>query len=124
MASILVVSGPNEGEYHPLVQNPVVVGREETCVVQILDETVSRRHIELRFDTRNERFSVLDLGSGNGTFVNDRPIRSEAPLSDGDIVRLGSSELMFSAVDFTDREVAFDHYRRHGERGKSTVIRQ
>ncbi len=91
MASILVVSGPNEGEYHPLVQNPVVAGREETCVVQILDETVSRRHIELRFDTRNERFSVLDLGSGNGTFVNDLRVEAEVELDllpDGHVLRL------------------------------------
>ncbi len=123
MASLLVVSGPNEGEYHPLGKRAVVIGRDETNPIQIVDEHVSRKHLEIRYDERNDSFHGLDLGSANGTFLNDHRVTRQVPLTDGDVLKLGDSELMFSSIDFTDRKTAFAHYRRKGERKKSTIIR-
>ena len=108
MASILVVTGPNQGDYYPLGRRTIVVGRDEGCPIQIVDERVSRKHVQIRFDQADDRYHALDMKSG---------------LADGDVIAIGVSELMFMAVDFPDRETAFEHYRKRGERTKSTVIR-
>ncbi len=123
MASILVVTGPNQGDYYPLGHRTIVVGRDEGCPIQIVDERVSRKHVQIRFDQADDRYHALDMKSGNGTLVNDRRISEAVSLADGDVIAIGVSELMFMAVDFPDRETAFEHYRKRGERTKSTVIR-
>ncbi len=123
MASILVVTGPNQGDYYPLGHRTIVVGRDEGCPIQIVDERVSRKHVQIRFDQADGRYHALDMKSGNGTVVNDRRISEAVNLADGDVIAIGVSELMFMAADFPDRETAFEHYRKRGERTKSTVIR-
>ena len=50
MAFLLVVSGPNEGDFHPLAQQSVTIGRTDTCTIQLLDEEVSREHLSVRFN--------------------------------------------------------------------------
>ena len=123
MASILVVTGPNQGDNYPLGHRTIVVGRDEGCPIQIVDDRVSRKHVQIRFDQADGRYHALDMKSGNGTLVNDRRISEAVSLADGDVIAIGVSELMFMAVDFPDRETAFEHYRKRGERTKSTVIR-
>jgi pSer/pThr/pTyr-binding forkhead associated (FHA) protein len=53
---------------------------------------VSRRHAEVVLDGRG--YVVRDLGSNNGTFVNDQRV-DETKLNDGDVVRLGLTYLTF-----------------------------
>lgn len=122
MASILIVSGPNEGDYHPLRGSTIEVGRDEGCTIQIADDRVSRRHLRIRFDDRDRSYHAVDEKSANGTLHNDRRITADTRLADGDILAIGRTELMFSELDFTDDETAFKHYRKKGERGKSTII--
>ena len=123
MASLLVVSGPSEGHLHTLGRRTVSVGRDEGCVVQITDSHVSRQHLEIRYDAAVPGFVARDLGSANGTRLNDLPLEGPATLADGDLVAIGESELMFWTQDLTDPQQAFAHYRRRrGERGKSTMI--
>jgi pSer/pThr/pTyr-binding forkhead associated (FHA) protein len=122
MASLLVISGSTAGDYYLLGQDPVVIGRDEDSPIQIVDEAVSRKHLRISPDG-DESYHAEDLDSANGTFVNDMPIGKSHPLGDGDVLRLGTTELMFSAIDFADGETAFQHYRQHGERDKSTIIR-
>ena len=123
VASLLVISGPTAGDYYLLGRDPVVIGRDEGSPIQIVDEAVSRKHLRIRPDG-DRSYAAEDLASANGTYVNDVRISEARPLADGDIVRLGSTELMFSAIDFADGETAFQHYRKHGEREKSTIIRE
>ncbi len=121
MASLLVISGSTAGDYYLLGRETVVLGRDEASPIQIVDEAVSRRHLRITAG-RDQSYVIEDLDSANGTYVNDRQIGTAQPLQDGDVVRLGSTELMYSAVDFADGETAFQHYRRLGERDKSTMI--
>ena len=121
MASLLVISGSTAGDYYLLGRETVVLGRDEASPIQIVDEAVSRRHLRITAGG-DQSYVIEDLDSANGTFVNDRQIGTAQPLQDGDVVRLGSTELMFSAIDFADGETAFQHYRRLGERDKSTMI--
>lgn len=73
-----------------LVGAQLVVGRSRACQVVLGDETVSRRHAELRF--RDGRWMLRDLGSSNGTYVNGRRV-VEAEVRPGDLVQLGGAEL-------------------------------
>ena len=85
----------------------VVVGRGADCdVVLPGDETVSRRH--LRLDLADVRWSVTDLGSRNGTFVNGRRISSGTPtvLADDDRVLVGGYVLLARSDDREDLETA------------------
>jgi pSer/pThr/pTyr-binding forkhead associated (FHA) protein len=123
MASLIVVAGPHEGDYYPLGKRPMVVGRDEACPVQITDELVSRKHLQVRLDEPRMRYMALDMKSANGVFVNGRKIDTETELADGDMIELGKSKIMFTAADFKDRQSAMNHFHKRGERGKSTLIR-
>jgi DNA-binding CsgD family transcriptional regulator len=74
-----------------------VVGRGAQADLQLDDESVSRRHALFRIDDADAP-SVEDLGSRNGTFVNDRRIAGRVSLALGDSVALGSAELTLIRV--------------------------
>ncbi|HMI93808.1 MAG TPA: FHA domain-containing protein [Polyangiales bacterium] len=74
-----------------------VVGRGAQADLQLDDESVSRRHALFRIDD-DEAPTVEDLGSRNGTFVNDRRIAGRVSLALGDDVALGSAELTLIRV--------------------------
>ena len=124
MASLLIVSGSSEGDFYLLGREPLILGRGEGCHVQIVDDAVSRRHLRILRGEEAAAYVVEDLDSANGTRVNDRPISRRTSLGDGDLIAIGNTQLMFSSVDFADRETAFQHYRRRGEGTKRTVIRE
>jgi Protein of unknown function (DUF3662)/FHA domain len=69
-----------------------VIGRLQGSEVEIQDPGASRRHAEIRRDGGD--FVVVDLGSTNGTLVNDRPV-SQATLEDGDRITIGRTVLEF-----------------------------
>jgi len=68
----------------------LVLGRSPGCELVFADDTVSRRHAELRCD--EGRWMLRDLGSSNGTWVNGRRVM-EAEVAPGDEVQLGGLEL-------------------------------
>jgi DNA-binding winged helix-turn-helix (wHTH) protein len=70
-----------------------VLGREGPGVVVVDSSTVSRRHA--RIVIGRDATTVEDLGSKNGTFVNDRQVSSPTAVSDGDQVRIGSRLFTF-----------------------------
>ena len=65
----------------------LLLGRSSSCQLVFADDTVSRRHAELRFD--DGRWMLRDLGSSNGTWVNGRRVM-EAEVAPGDEVQLGA----------------------------------
>lgn len=75
-----------------VTRTPITIGRLSTNDVVISDSNVSRRHAELRRE--NERWTLVDLGSTNGTVVNGKLAR-EHPLENGDRISFGTSELEF-----------------------------
>ena len=71
-----------------------LVGRSPDCDVFLDDVTVSRKHAELVQD--GERFTIKDLGSLNGTFVNRRRIETdETEIQDDDEIQIGKYRLTF-----------------------------
>ncbi len=122
MAGILVVSGKSRGYYFGLHEGTMVVGRDESCQMQVLDEMVSRQHVQFRYDPQAKSYCVTDLHSANGLFINGRRISGETTLDDGDTILIGESKLFFSTKDFIDGDSALLHFKHRGERGKSTLI--
>ncbi|MCB9845563.1 MAG: FHA domain-containing protein [Phycisphaeraceae bacterium] len=121
MASLIVVAGPNEGDYYPLGSRTLVIGRDEACPVQIADERVSRKHAQVRLDAGS--YVVMDMKSANGTELNGRTLTTETRLAEGDTIGLGVSKIVFTKEDFEDRESAFAHWKQTGQRHRSTLMR-
>ena len=122
MASIIVASGDQKGDYYPLGHRTNVIGRDEALPIQILDELVSRKHMHIRFDQDNNRYYALDMKSKHGVFINGGKINNQIPLKDGDQIYIGQTDLLFTEKDFTDRESALSHFKKVGERIRPTVI--
>jgi len=122
MASIIVISGTQKGDYYPLGHRTNVIGRDEAVPIQILDEHVSRKHMQIRFDKDKRLYYALDMKSKHGVFINGGKINSETALVDGDQIHIGRTDLLFTEKDFADRESALSHFKKVGERIRLTVI--
>ena len=122
MASIIVATGPQKGDYYPLGHRTNVIGRDEAVPIQIIDEHVSRKHMQIRFDKDNGQYYALDMKSKLGVFINGNKIANETALADGDQIGIGQTTLLFTLKDFEDRESALSHFKKVGERIRPTRI--
>jgi hypothetical protein len=73
-----------------------LIGRGPDCRITMVDPLVSRHHARVRFEAGRPIFE--DLGSRNGSRINGRLVRGIHALKDGDRVRIGTQELVFSEV--------------------------
>ena len=92
---LIVVSGPVTGEVFLLEADEIVLGREPANAVAIVDPSLSRRHCAI--SRTADGWTLRDLGSFNGTFVNGESV-SERVLVHGDRVRIAATELLFHAA--------------------------
>ena len=122
MASIIVMSGDQKGDYYPLGRRTNVIGRDEGAPIQILDEHISRKHVQIRFDKGKERYCALDMKSKHGVFINGGRIHDETLLANDDQIHIGQTDLLFTEEDFTDRESALSHFKKVGERMRATIM--
>ena len=91
-ALLVVLRGPNAGSRFLLDSDFTSTGRHPDSDIFLDDVTVSRRHAE--FYRHGDRFTVRDVGSLNGTYVNRERIE-EAELFGGDEVQIGKFRLLF-----------------------------
>ncbi len=91
-AFIVILYGPDMGRRLPLGDEPFVIGRVEPAELCIAQESVSRRHS--RIFRKEGRHHIEDLGSTNGTFVNDQLVK-EHPLDNGVQIKIGRSILKY-----------------------------
>jgi pSer/pThr/pTyr-binding forkhead associated (FHA) protein len=91
-ALLVVLRGPNAGSRFLLDSDFTSAGRHPDSDIFLDDVTVSRRHAE--FYRHGDRFTVRDVGSLNGTYVNRERIE-EAELFGGDEVQIGKFRLLF-----------------------------
>jgi len=70
-----------------LPEGEVVVGRDESCQIRLATNQISRQHCRLVCE--GDHVVVHDLGSRNGTLINDVAINGKAELQPGDILRVG-----------------------------------
>jgi pSer/pThr/pTyr-binding forkhead associated (FHA) protein len=92
-ALVVRSGGGRAGESFLLSRDRTLVGRSPECEVFLDDVTVSRRHAAI--GRNGDRFTIEDLGSLNGTFVNRRRIESTTELADDDELQIGKYRLTF-----------------------------
>jgi len=82
---------------------------------------VSRKHLQIRFDSATDKYFAFDMKSRNGVYVNNRKIEGEVALQDGDVILVGLTGLLFTDQDFKDKRSALEHYKKAGERMRVTA---
>ncbi len=100
-----ILSGGRAGGESELLKKRIVVGRSPDADVRLdaeLDLAVSALHAELRWGT--EGWSVRDLGSRNGTFLNGVRVERETPIAEGDVLRLGADGPELRLVEGSEGE--------------------
>lgn len=90
MARLVIQSGKHKGKQVVIPGKEVVVGRDEGCFIRLVSTEISRQHCVLQATPHG--ILVRDLGSSNGTFVNDVQIAAETILRPGDVLRIGPAE--------------------------------
>ena len=84
---LIVLAGAKEGLEIPLKKEKFLIGRAKECALRAGSEAISRQHCAI---TRTENgYTVRDLGSRNGTYVNDHRITGDVPLAAGNELRVG-----------------------------------
>lgn len=94
--ALIGLNGPVDGQTYELPVADIVVGRGDENDIVIGDVSISREHAVL--EVRAQGMMVEDLGSSNGTFVNDTRVARE-PLMDGDTLRFGNIEFQVAAEE-------------------------
>ncbi|MGD0573398.1 MAG: FHA domain-containing protein [Sedimentisphaerales bacterium] len=122
MASLIVLDGPQKDDYYPLGRRTNVIGRDEALMIQILDERVSRKHLQISYDKDKNEYRAIDMSSKHGVLINGNKIKEETCLVDGDYITIGAITLWFTVSDFPDKESALSHYKKVGERSRPTFI--
>jgi VWFA-related protein len=74
----------------------VTIGRAPGNTVVVEHPTISRQHASIKIE--GDEFRLYDLGSSNGTFVNEQRVRDPVTLQDGVTVRFGEAEFIFKRV--------------------------
>ena len=82
-----------DGSIFKLEEDRITVGRDATNDITVEDARASSQHAEIR--RAGEEMLVADLGSRNGTFVNENLVAMPRPLSHGDVIRIGDAQLTF-----------------------------
>lgn len=101
-ACLVVIYGQAIGQKFVLKPGEILIGRSSQAAIQIDHESVSRRHAKVTFSDNG--VTMQDLGSTNGTYVNDEPI-TERPLQNGDLIKVGRTILKYLSTD--NIEVAY-----------------
>lgn len=92
-----IINGGFEGTTFDLTEDEVVIGRNPTTDITLLDEGISREHALLLFDEDVPGYVIEDLASTNGTRLNGKRIRS-ASLVEGDEIQIGQTLFRFVLV--------------------------
>ena len=121
MASLIVITGDQTGEFLPLGSRTSVIGRAESLPLQIRDDLASRRHVAIRFDKDTGKYYAQDMRSKHGTLINMRKITEETVLVENDEIQIGRTKMLFTEKDFDTRESALMHWKKVGERSRPTL---
>ncbi len=126
MPKLYIENGADRGKSYLIQKDkPFYAGRDKAAQVVLSDEMASRRHFQI--EHRDAKFSVRDLDSSNGTFLNGSLVRGVEPLAPNDRIQVGSTLITFQTDEphpLIGREIS--GYRildRIGRGGMGTVYR-
>jgi len=107
-ACLVVIYGNELGRKYSLESPAMTLGRSNKCDIQIDQESVSRAHSKITNAGRSVR--IRDLGSTNGTYVNDELVE-ERTLVDGDFIKIGRTIFKFLSGGNIERAYHEEIYR-------------
>ena len=119
--TIMVLSGAKTGHQVLVGEDPVVVGRSKRCPLHIDDDSISRQHAMIYSNENGDCF-VKDLGSTNGTFLNDEQLSNKPVLlRNNDRLQVGTHVLLRfllrEQLDAQVQELLLETARRDGLTG-------
>jgi pSer/pThr/pTyr-binding forkhead associated (FHA) protein len=99
-SQLVVRAGPGQGKIFELLQDEITIGRDIGNLVVINDPEVSRKHSRLKAQPGGG-YTIEDLGSTNGTFVDGQRLMGPHALRNGEIIMLGEKiSLAYEIVGF------------------------
>jgi pSer/pThr/pTyr-binding forkhead associated (FHA) protein len=87
--ALRVSSGLTQGALVPLSKKKNILGRSFRACLPLEDERVSREHAQILMN--EGKFFLSDMGSTNGTFLNNEEVKGEIEVKSGDVIRIGNS---------------------------------
>lgn len=105
---VVPIVGSQRGELFTLTDQNVI-GKDASCTIVLHDEYLSARHIEIVL--RDGMWLLRDLGSSNGTLVNDKPV-TQHELVDSDFIGIGNSVIKFKCLEHVRRDARMVNMRR------------
>ena len=99
MPSLVFLAGPIAGRRYKLADGEYVIGRRSDCQIFVPDMRVSRQHARLFRDS--DQWSLEDLGSNNGTFVNGVKVQQATTLRHDDEIVIANNRIRVEARDNT-----------------------
>jgi two-component system, NtrC family, sensor kinase len=99
MFKLLIKTGEKKGKSYPVTDRVVFIGRDSSNTIALPDKQVSRKHASIC--RQGSEFFIEDLGSANGTMVNNHPVRQQI-LKPGDEITMGSTVLEFAILTDAD----------------------
>jgi len=84
------------GQVFPLGVDVVTIGRADDNVIVLADPAVSAHHARIAWDARRSVYTIEDLGSVEGTYVNERSLGGAVRLHHGDVIRVGNTVMGLS----------------------------
>ena len=97
--SISIIQQEIPAQTHVLTNPIYILGRATSCDINLADETVSSQHARIYYESSN--WWVEDIGSSNGTYLNDSFLKQPAVLTDQDILQFGNVK---AEVEFIIRQ--------------------
>ncbi len=117
MPSLFVIRGNDQGARFEFGEGPISLGRDSSNGIQLHDTEVSRRHAQIY--ATGDVYTISDLDSSNGTFVNGRAVEAHR-LESGDQIQIGRTLMLYTQraagplVDLSDK-VAISSDRQLGD---------
>jgi hypothetical protein len=99
---LVMKQGPVPGKTFELSRNELTIGRDINNEIVINDAEVSRRHCRLVL--QGDGYSIEDLGSTNGTFVNEQRVTGQRALRSGETLRVGDNVTLVYEVAGVDAD--------------------
>lgn len=87
LSLVVMSAGKAAGQTIPITLAQFLIGRDPQCNLRPASSLISKRHCAVL--SRNGKVVVRDFDSTNGTFVNDEPVKGEAPLAHNDVLKVG-----------------------------------
>jgi two-component system cell cycle response regulator len=94
-AALVVIYGEDLGRKYDLDTETTIIGRSSKCQIQVDQDSISRNHAKIVLTGKNA--GISDMGSTNGTFVNDEAVEGSVTLRNGDFIKIGRTVFKYIA---------------------------